>query len=122
MAISSHWMIHYLNAGMAESADKRAEEARFMAGFEQEFAVRHRAALTAIHQAIGLDHLGIDCAESRDGRLLVFEIGPAMVAHAMDPVALYPYKPDTMQRLFAAFRALLITAARRPPGLGERVS
>ncbi|MFN3398188.1 MAG: RimK family alpha-L-glutamate ligase, partial [Sulfurimicrobium sp.] len=27
LAISHHWMIHYLNAGMAESAGKRAEEA-----------------------------------------------------------------------------------------------
>lgn len=26
-------MIHYLNAGMAEDADKRAEEADFMSGF-----------------------------------------------------------------------------------------
>ncbi len=28
MAISDHWMVHYLNAGMAEDAAKRAEEAR----------------------------------------------------------------------------------------------
>src|SRR5262249_18016613 len=34
MGISDHWMIHYLNAGMRESAAKRAEEARFMAEFE----------------------------------------------------------------------------------------
>src|SRR6185312_10408280 len=30
MAISSNWMIHYLNAGMTDSAEKRAEEADFM--------------------------------------------------------------------------------------------
>ncbi len=41
MAISSHWMIHYLNAGMADSPEKRAEEADFMASFEQSF--RHQA-------------------------------------------------------------------------------
>jgi len=47
MAISRHWMIHYLNAGMAESADKRAEEARFMASFDEDFARRHAEAFRA---------------------------------------------------------------------------
>jgi glutathione synthase/RimK-type ligase-like ATP-grasp enzyme len=111
MAISDHWMIHYLNAGMAESADKRAEEAAFMAGFEQEFAARQGAALAAIHEAIGLDYLGIDCAETADGRLLIFEVDPAMVVHAMDPVDLYPYKQPAMRKVFDAFRAMLIAAA-----------
>lgn len=111
MAISSHWMIHYLNAGMADSADKRAEEAQFMAHFEQDFAVRHREALAAIERGIGLDYLGIDCAEMPDGRLLVFEVGHAMVAHDMDPVELYPYKQPNMQKFFAAFRSMLYRAA-----------
>ena len=38
MGVSEHWMIHYLNAGMRESAPKRAEEACFMAEFDQDFA------------------------------------------------------------------------------------
>ena len=64
IAISQHWMIHYLNAGMAESAEKRAEEARCMASFDKDFARRHAAALRAIHERAGLDYLGIDCGES----------------------------------------------------------
>ena len=111
MGISSHWMIHYLNAGMADSAAKRAEEARFMANFAEDFAVRHQAALAAINRTIGLDYLGIDCAESRDGRLLIFEVDHAMVVHAMDPIDLYPYKQAPMHKLFAAFRAMLIKFA-----------
>lgn len=115
MAISEHWMIHYLNAGMADSAAKRAEEAAFMAGFDQGFASRHAAALTAIHQTMGLDYLGIDCAETPDGQLLVFEVDPAMVVHATDPVDTYPYKQSCMQTLFTAFRAMLLSAAGRAP-------
>lgn len=111
MGISSHWMIHYLNAGMADDAAKRAEEAAFMASFDTAFAVRHAAALAGIGERIGLDYLGIDCAETADGRLLVFEVDHAMVVHAMDPVDLYPYKPATMHKLFAAFRAMLLKAA-----------
>lgn len=115
MAVSDHWMIHYLNAGMADSAAKRAEEAAFMAGFDQGFASRHAAALTTIHQTMGLDYLGIDCAETPDGDLLVFEVDPAMVVHATDPVEVYPYKQACMQKLFAAFRAMLLSAASRAP-------
>lgn len=107
MAISSHWMIHYLNAGMVESAEKRDEEARFMADFDKDFAVRHGAALAAIQDCLGLDYLGIDCGETREGKLLVFEVDHAMIVHAMDPVDLFPYKQPQMKKVFAAFRHLL---------------
>ena len=116
MAISSHWMIHYLNAGMLESADKRAEEARFMAGFDRDFATRHQAALAAIADRIGLDYVTMDCAETPDGRLLVFEAGNGMIVHAMDPPELFPYKPPQMRKVFGAFEAMLRDArpTRRP--------
>ena len=44
LAISDHLMIHYLNAGMAEDAIKRAEEAQVMHDFNDTFAkkTRHR--------------------------------------------------------------------------------
>jgi glutathione synthase/RimK-type ligase-like ATP-grasp enzyme len=111
MGVSRHWMIHYLNAGMAESERKRAEEARWMANFEEDFAHRHRKALAGIAHAIGLNYLGIDCAETATGELLVFEVDPAMVVHSMDPIDLYPYKPATMYKIFTAFRAMLMHAA-----------
>ncbi|GAB2181304.1 hypothetical protein DLREEDagrD3_15270 [Denitratisoma sp. agr-D3] len=111
MGISDHWMIHYLNAGMADSAAKRAEEAAFMEHFDQDFALRHQAALDAVYRAIGLDYLGIDCAETTDGRLLIFEAEHAMVVHAMDPVDRFAYKQAPMQKLFAAFRAMVLRAA-----------
>ncbi|SDI48030.1 ATP-grasp domain-containing protein [Propionivibrio dicarboxylicus] len=113
MGISDHWMIHYLNAGMADSAAKRAEEAVFMASFDDAFAARHAEALAGIHAAVGLDYLGLDCAETADGRLLVFEIDHAMVVHAMDPIDVYPYKQAAMHRLFMAFREMLGRAAAR---------
>lgn len=113
MGISDHWMIHYLNAGMAESPEKRAEEMDFMVNFDRDFSVRHKTALSEIHRSIGLDYLGIDCAETNDGQLLIFEVEHAMVVHAMDPVDIYPYKQAPMQKLFAAFRAMLISAAEK---------
>jgi glutathione synthase/RimK-type ligase-like ATP-grasp enzyme len=106
-AVSAHWMIHYLNAGMAESAEKRAEEAACMADFDTEFALRHATALQAIDRRMGLPYLGIDCAETRDGKLLIFEVDNAMVVHAMDADDMYPYKKPAMHKVFTAFRQML---------------
>ena len=58
MAISGHWMIHYLNAHMSASQKKRDEEARFMQDFDTAFGARNRQALQAIRQAAGLDYPG----------------------------------------------------------------
>lgn len=110
MAVSSHWMVHYVNAGMYEDARKRAEEAFFMEHFD-EFAKRHRTALDAIFRRTKLDYVCIDCAETRDGQLLIFEIDHAMVVHAMDPEALFPYKRAQMQKVQQAFRDFLLRRA-----------
>lgn len=107
MAVSENWMIHYLNAGMTENAAKRQEEEHAMATFETDFAVRHRDALRAIHERLSLDYCGIDCGETKDGRLLVFEADVAMVIHDMDPPELFPYKSPQMKKVFAAFERML---------------
>jgi glutathione synthase/RimK-type ligase-like ATP-grasp enzyme len=107
MAVGDHWMVHYLNAGMADSAGKRAEEAAAMAGFDEAFAVRHAAAFAALHERLGLDYFAIDCAELPDGRLLLFEADVSMIVHALDPEDLYPYKRPQMAKLFGAFEGLL---------------
>ena len=106
MAVSSNWMVHYVNAGMYEDAGKRAEEASFMAHFD-DFVQRHRFALEAIYTRTELDYLCIDCAETPAGRLLVFEIDHTMVVHAMDPESLFPYKQVHMQKVKTAFRDFL---------------
>jgi glutathione synthase/RimK-type ligase-like ATP-grasp enzyme len=112
MAIGGHWMVHYLNAGMAESEAKRAEEAAAMAGFDEAFAARHAAAFAEMSARLGLDYYAIDCAETPDGELLLFEADVSMIVHALDPVDLYPYKRPQMAKLFAAFEALLREKAR----------
>jgi len=106
MAIGDHWMVHYLNAGMAENADKRAEEAAAMANFNG-FIARHGETLKGLHKRLGLDYFAIDCAELADGRLLMFEADVSMIVHALDPEELYPYKRPHMGKVFAAFEAML---------------
>ena len=111
MAISDHWMIHYLNGGMRESAAKRAEEARFMEHFDGDFARRHAGAIVAINQRLGLDYLVIDCAETAAGELLIFEVDTGAIVHSMDPPDLFPYKLPAMRKVFEGFRALLAERA-----------
>jgi len=111
MAVSSHWMVHYLSAEMATRPERRAEEARFFAEFDAGFAARHAQAFAELHAAFGLDYFAIDCAETPDGQLLLFEADVAMIIHAMDDEVLYPYKKPAMHKLFAAFQAMLARVA-----------
>lgn len=113
VAIADHWKLHYMSAGMCESVEKRAMEARFMERFDEDFARRHAAALQAIYERVGLEYVGIDCGETPDGQLLIFEFDSGMTVHAMDPADVFPYKQVQMRKVFTAFRDMLAAAARR---------
>jgi hypothetical protein len=117
MGISDQWMIHYANVGMSDSLEKRGDEAAAMETFDRNFACRHEKALANLAKRIGLDYFVLDCGESPDGRLLIFEADIAMVVHAMDSPTLFPYKQQPMAKVFAAFGAAMDRASLRPPGL-----
>jgi hypothetical protein len=107
MAVADRWDIWYLNAGMAFSESKRDEEAAFMRDFDAGFALRHHAALAAMIERVGLEYFTFDCAENKRGELLIFEADNTAVVHNMDSPKLYPYKQPQMQKIFAAFAAML---------------
>jgi len=110
LAISENWIIHYKDAGMAESAAKRAEEERFMLNFDEDFARRHHDAFRAIGTRLGMDYLVIDCGETPRGDLLIFEADNLGLIHAADPVDIFPYKPPRMRIVFSAFQEMLKSA------------
>ena len=107
MAIADQWMVHYANAGMAEDACKRAEEQFVMETFDEGFAKRHADVFQTIYQRLDLDYIGIDCAETSDGDLLIFEVGNALTVHALDPVDIFPYKKTQITKVFNGFGSLL---------------
>lgn len=109
MAVSSNWMVHYVNAGMYEDAGKRAEEADFMDDFGS-FVERHQGALKAICERLPLDYFCIDCAELLDGQLMIFEADHVMVVHAMDSETLFPFKKGHISKIQSAFRGMLLAA------------
>jgi len=83
-----------------------------MRDFDVDFAVRHRSALAAIADRVGLDYFTIDCAENGNGELLVFEADNTAVVHNMDSPEVFPYKAPQMRKIFAAFAAMLYRRAR----------
>jgi hypothetical protein len=109
-AIDSKWMIHYAKVGMEDSPEKRAEEERFMNHFDDDFASRHRLAFAAIGDRLGLDYVTMDCGETRDGALLLFEADGNSYIHSMDSAEVFPYKQVQMRKVFGAFRDMLVRA------------
>jgi hypothetical protein len=112
MAIAERWDIWYLNAGMSESVAKRLEEETFMRTFDIGFARRHATALAGMADRIGLDYFTVDCAETKNGALLIFEADNTAVVHNMDPPDVFPYKPPQMRKIFEAFAAMLYLRVR----------
>ena len=112
MAIADRWDIWYLNAGMSDNAAKRLEEETFMRTFDFGFARHHQSALAALADRIGLDYFTIDCAETADGSLLIFEADNTAVVHNMDPPSVFPYKAPHMRKIFDAFAAMLYLRVR----------
>lgn len=113
LAIADRWDIWYMNAGMAAGADKRREEAAFMQTFDTHFAQRHRDALAGLSKRIGLDYFTVDCAETKDDSLLIFEADNTAIVHDMDRPDIFPYKAPQMRKVFDAFAAMLVRRAGR---------
>jgi len=108
LAISSHWLVHYLNAEMTGNADKCSEEAHCMANFDQTFGLKHKQAFATMYEKLQLEYLIIDCAETNDGQLLVFEVDTSAIVHAMDSLSQFPYKRPQMHKIFRAFQDMLV--------------
>jgi len=98
---------------MSDSASKRLEEETFMRTFDIGFARRHATALAGVVDRIGLDYFTIDCAENKNGELLIFEADNTAIVHNMDSPDVYPYKPPQMRKIFEAFASMLSGRARR---------
>jgi glutathione synthase/RimK-type ligase-like ATP-grasp enzyme len=118
MGISDHWMVHYPYSEMIANPVRREEEERAMATFDEDFARRHQRAFATIPQKIGLDYIGLDCAESADGELVIFEVASAMLVHDMDDSELFPYKKKQMSRVFDAFCTMLLSRKTVVSGAG----
>src|SRR5471032_2459322 len=107
LAISPNWMVHYYNAGMTELAWKLEEERVYLQDPGRVLGAAGMRAIEAIAARMDLDYAGIDFTLLPDGRILVFEANPTMLAHPEDPAGPLAHKNLSTQRIFDSFEALL---------------
>jgi len=107
LAISPHWMVHYESSGMDQHPDRLAEEMRFLEDPAAALGADAMAAVTALGAAIDLDYAGVDFSLLRDGRVLLFEANATMLVHPETADGPLAHKNPHIERIFAAFRAML---------------
>jgi aromatic-L-amino-acid decarboxylase len=111
LAISHDWKIHYFSADMADRADHRAEEARFLADMPGVLGSKAMAALERVQTVLGLDYGGIDFGLNPRGDVLLFEANATMVVEPPDGDERWDYRRAAVERIHAAVRNLLQTCA-----------
>ncbi|MDQ2865924.1 MAG: hypothetical protein M3R51_06825 [Candidatus Eremiobacteraeota bacterium] len=109
LAISPRWMVHYRNAPMAQHEWMREEEAAFLADPHRVFP--EWAVFAQVAKAIGLDYVGVDCAQLLDGSMLIFEADPAMLFHDEDPAGVFAYKRACVAEIRRALTAMMVERA-----------
>ncbi len=107
LAISRDWKVHYFTAAMAENADFRAEEARFLADMPAFLGEGAMAALAKIFDALALDYAGIDFALAPDGRVVLFEANATMAIVPPTAEPIWDYRRPAVNNVIAATVAML---------------
>lgn len=102
LAIAHRWDVHYFSAAMADRADYRAEEARFLNDPVTAIGSQAWAALGRVRDALGLDYAGIDFALAGDGRIVVFEANAAMTVIPPDSDPRFAYRNAASDAIAAA--------------------
>ncbi len=108
LAIGDSWNVHYFSAAMADHAERRAEEARFLRDLPAVIGELAAAALEQIGALLELDYAGIDFGLSAAGELVVFEANAAMAVIAPDDDARWDYRRKATARIHTAMRALAV--------------
>ena len=111
LAISHDWKIHYFSADMADRAEHRTEEAKFLADMPGALGSKAMAALEQVRLVLGLDYGGIDFGLNSHGEVLLFEANATMVVEQPDGDERWNYRREAVERIHAAVRNLLQTSA-----------
>ena len=112
VALSDHWIVHYISAKMHLNPEKIAEEKLLMEQFETHVLVHHYDTFNLIAAAIGLDFVVLDCEITNANQIILYEADNRGWIHATDPDSVFPYKRPVMEKAFAAFRQMVLSRAR----------
>jgi glutathione synthase/RimK-type ligase-like ATP-grasp enzyme len=115
LCISGDWKVHYFTSAMADHAEHRAEEERFLRDMPAVVGPRGMAGLAAIRDALGLDYGGIDFALSDEGELLLFEANATMIIIAPGSDPRWDYRRAAIARVENCMRTMLLQRATTKP-------
>ncbi len=107
LAISPDWMVHYETSGTAQHAERLAEEQRFLDDPQAALGKPAMEVLRAIAARMDLDFCGTDFTLLDDGRVMLFEANATMLVHPEDADGPLAHKNVYVERILAAFRAML---------------
>ncbi|MGH7189000.1 MAG: tetratricopeptide repeat protein [Acetobacteraceae bacterium] len=113
LALSRHWLVHYVTADMLSDAAKGEAERAFLEDPEAAIGEAAMAALAATGRRLALDFAGIDFSILPDGRVLVFEANATMLVHPEDEAGPLAYRNDAVRRILGAFRTMVAQARAR---------
>jgi len=106
LAISTHWLVHYVSADMPAWPWKLDEETRFLDDARSALGDRAMNAIAAIGRRLDLDYGGIDFSVLPDGRVLVFEVNATMLVHKESSDGVLAHKNAFVQRIVDAFEQM----------------
>jgi glutathione synthase/RimK-type ligase-like ATP-grasp enzyme len=113
LAVSNQWKVHYFSAEMAERAERRAEDAAFLADMAGTLGPKVIASLDRIRTTLGLDYGGVDFGLSREGELLLYEANANMAVIRPDASPIWDYRRAAIDRIHAAVHRMLESRAGR---------
>lgn len=112
LAISPNWKVHYFSAAMADHAERRAEEERFLTDMRGAMGVRAVDALERVAAALGLDYAGADFTIDNEGKIVLFEANATMIVPVPDADPRWEYRRAPVARIEEAVRAMLLKRSR----------
>lgn len=107
LAISRDWKVHYFTSDMAQEADHRAEEAKFLQDMAAVLGDRAMRALSQVTHCLGLDYAGIDFGLDAKGTLLLFEANATMVVARPNDDPRWAYRRAAIDRILQAVSAMI---------------
>ena len=107
LALSRHWLVHYITADMLSDPAKCREEQRLLDDPEAAIGAAAMAAISTIGERLDLDFAGVDFSLLPDGRVLVFEANATMLVHPEDETGPFAYKNPAVRAIFDAFAVML---------------
>lgn len=112
LAISTNWKVHYFSAAMADHAERRAEEERFLTDMRGAMGARAVGALERVAAMLDLDYAGADFAIDAEGKIVLFEANATMIVPVPDSDPRWEYRRAPVARIEDAVRALLLKRSR----------